>query len=64
MSALSTPATSIEPAKAAQAAEARPATQRRAEPRCGPLRLWWDLIAGPGPRWLRLLRWAQRNCRD
>lgn len=26
--------------------------------------LWWELLAGPGPRWLRLLRWAQRNCRD
>ncbi|MGF7149750.1 hypothetical protein FHS96_003401 [Sphingomonas zeicaulis] len=33
-------------------------------PRGAALRLWWELLAGPGPRWLRLLRWAQRNCRD
>lgn len=24
-------------------------------------RLWWELLAGPGPFPVRLIRWAQRN---
>jgi hypothetical protein len=31
---------------------------KRAENRIAP---WYDLLFGPGPLWMRILRWGQRN---
>ncbi|WP_158014056.1 hypothetical protein [Sphingomonas sanxanigenens] len=61
---MGTASVSLPPSAAAPRPPAKAPRRRSFRPRGAALRLWWELLAGPGPRWLRLLRWAQRNCRD